>query len=113
MKLIWHSYIILNLGNCVHETLTETGLTFIVLALTVYLQTIVSETEQGVVASWGFSDSFVLWLPLGSRVLSFLVDNAKAHAVEANAETEYRLRLWMHAATDVRVPWQIGSGTTG
>ena len=88
-------------------------LAFIVLALTVYLQTIVSETEQGVVASWGFSDSFVLWLPLGSRVLSFLVDNAKAHAVEANAETEYRLRLWMHTATDVRVPWQIGSGTTG
>jgi hypothetical protein len=39
--------------------------------------------------------------------------DAKAHAVEASDETEYRLRLWMHlySATDVRVPWQIGSGT--
>ena len=27
MKLIWHSYLVLSLDNCVHETPTETGLT--------------------------------------------------------------------------------------
>ena len=26
MKLIWHSYLVLNLGNCAHETPTETGI---------------------------------------------------------------------------------------
>ena len=26
MKPIWHDYLVLSLGNCVHETLTETGL---------------------------------------------------------------------------------------
>ena len=26
IKLIWHSYLVLSLGNCAHETLTETGL---------------------------------------------------------------------------------------
>ena len=28
MKSIWHSYLVLSLGNCVHETLTETGLMY-------------------------------------------------------------------------------------
>jgi len=26
MKPIWHSYLVLNLGNCAHETPAETGL---------------------------------------------------------------------------------------
>jgi hypothetical protein len=26
IKLIWHGYLVLNLGICVHETPTETGL---------------------------------------------------------------------------------------
>ena len=26
MKLIWYGYLVLSLGNCVHETLTEIGL---------------------------------------------------------------------------------------
>ena len=26
MKLIWHNYLVLSLGNCAHETPTETGL---------------------------------------------------------------------------------------
>jgi len=26
MKLIWHNYLVLSLGNCAHETSTETGL---------------------------------------------------------------------------------------
>ena len=25
IKLIWHGYLVLGLGTCVHETLTETG----------------------------------------------------------------------------------------
>ena len=28
MKSIWHSYLVLSLGNCVHETLTETDLMY-------------------------------------------------------------------------------------
>jgi len=30
MKLIWHSYLVLSLGNCVHKILTETGLTTVI-----------------------------------------------------------------------------------
>jgi len=50
MKLICHSYLVLSLVTVSMKL--SLRLVFIVLALTVYLQTIVSETEQGVVASW-------------------------------------------------------------
>ena len=39
MKLIWHSYVVLSLGNCAHETSTEIGLNCAAKKLHVHLWT--------------------------------------------------------------------------
>ena len=67
MKSIWHSYLVLSLGNCVHETLTKTGLMY------------------------GSSIFFLSLASLGNHVGAALISYKPSHRVVIGCFTTYEI----------------------